>query len=472
MSDVLSSLQDKVMAYIKKHDMIRPGHKVVVAVSGGPDSMVLLHILMALKDILEIELIVAHVEHGIRGARSVEDAEYVMSAAQKLGLPIYIKRCNVPAYAKEYGLSEEQAGRIIRYDFFNEICRYRHCDSIAVAHNKNDNVETLLLHILRGSGLDGLTGIKPVLGKIIRPLLEVSRAEIEAYCSAAHINPRRDYTNDDLSYTRNRIRLKLIPLLADDFNPNITEALTRTAAILSDDDDFLNRCTMDVFDRCVHKDDGIIVLDISAFNATHIALRRRLLRFIILRLKGDLNGIEYMHIEQLLAYIEESRVGTKLMLPSDIMAERGYDKIYIYLGNSARKMSEPFCAAISVPGDTYVKNGEAVLSSSIIDKNYINDYNAYVSTAYMDMDKIHFPIYIRNRRPGDRFKPIGSSGHKKLKEYFIDQKVPRLYRDQIPLIASGSEVLWIIGDRLSDICKVDDSTQRVLKLTYNIIDKK
>ncbi|MDI3508826.1 MAG: tRNA(Ile)-lysidine synthase [Clostridiales bacterium] len=465
-NDILSSVQNRVMSYIRKYKMIQPGQKIVVGVSGGPDSSALLHVLMSLRDKLDAELIVAHVEHGMRAQQSVEDAQYVISMAQRMGLSVYVKHCDVPSYAKEHGLSQEQAGRIIRYDFFRQICKYRGCNSIAVAHNKDDNAETILLHILRGSGLDGLVGIRPVRGDIIRPLLDIPRIDIEAYCAAAGMNPRRDYTNDDPSYMRNRIRLKLIPFLSQNFNPNIVDSLVRMSHILSDDNEFLSTCVEAAFKRSVHIDDDIAVLHIPDFKSLHKALQRRLLRYIISKLKGDADSIEYLHIEQLMVYIEQGCVGQKLTLPADIMAERGNDKVYIYLQSTVRIMSEPFCRTISVPGDTYVKNGQAILSSCIIDKSGITDYNSNVSVAYMDADKVYFPIYIRNRRPGDRFMPIGSSGHKKLKEYFIDEKVPRIYRDSIPLIASDHEILWVIGHRLSDTCKVNESTRRVLRLTY------
>lgn len=464
--DIISTIQARVESFIKRYNMIEPGQGIVIGVSGGSDSLALLHILWSLRDKLGIEAVVAHVEHGIRGQQSLDDARYVMEIARHMGLPVYVKHCDVPLYAREHGLSEEEAGRIIRYEFFGHVCEIRGCSKIAVAHNKNDNAETILFNILRGTGLDGLVGIKPVVGNIIRPMLDVSKADIEAYCTAAGLNARKDYTNEDAAYTRNRIRLKLIPFLEREFNPNIIDSLVRMANILNDDNEYLKECVREAYEQVVHITDGIAVVAAEKFAVLHKAIQRRISRSIIYAIKGDINGIEFFHIEQLTEYINTSRAGQKLVLPFDILAERSGDNVYVCTRLKMAHMAEPFCHELAIPGDTYIKNGQAVVTSCIIDKNSVTDYNSSVFEAYMDIDKISLPLCVRNRRDGDRFFPIGSAGHKKLKEYFIDEKIPRVYRDAIPLVASDHEVLWVIGHRLSDICKVDDSTKKVLKLTY------
>ncbi len=458
---------EKVFHTIEKYSLINRGEKVVVGVSGGPDSVCLLHVLKTISEKMDIKLYAVHINHMLRGAESDLDEEYVRNLCKKLDVSLYAERIDVASVAEDKGLSLEEAGREARYQKFYQVADQVGAEKIAVAHNKNDQAETVLMNFIRGSGLAGLAGMDFKRDKIIRPLLEISRAEIEEYCKKHSLNPRTDSSNLKSIFTRNRIRLELIPAIDRMFGTNITETACRTAAILKDDNEFLESSALKLYrDSARMINEREIRLNLSKIEGCHIALIRRVIRRAIFELKKDLKGIGSVHTDDAARLILEGNTGSEVHLPSCIRVRKSYNQAIVNIGKEENSVSD-FMVPISVPGITEVAQlglkVEAVIEDAKNVEKYENiRYNSLVQ--FFDYEKLMKGICIRNRRNGDVFKPLKSNGTKKLKEYFIDLKVPRDERDRVPLVAQGKEIVWVTGYKISDKFKVTDNTKRVLKL--------
>ncbi len=461
---------DKVLETINRHNLVNSGEGVVVGVSGGPDSVCLLHVLYTLREKLNIKLYAVHINHMLRGKESEGDEKYVKELCEKLGIPAYFFSVDVKDIASRKGISLEEAGREARYGTFEKVAGDVGASKVAVAHNKNDQAETILLNIIRGSGLDGLKGMEYKRGNIIRPLLDVRREEIEEYCRQHSLNPRIDSTNLLSIYTRNKIRLDLIPSINNMFDIDIQDNLSRMSALLRDDLDYIEENAVHLYNKClIDENKDSITINAAIFQKYHIAIRRRIVRSIIKKLTGSLKGIESVHVEQVLQLCENGRTGAEIHLPGRLKALKSYDHLIICTVTDSAAV-QPFCRSIKIPGVTLVPEIGAGIKAVLEKKSsgveqYVNmRYNSMEQ--YFDYDKLIMGINIRNRRDGDVFKPYKSNGTKKLKEYFIDNKIPRHERDSIPLITQGKEIVWVIGYKISDKFKVTENTKTVLKLIY------
>lgn len=315
-------MREKVINTIEKYKMLSKGDKVIIGLSGGPDSTALIHILSTLRDLYNIDLFAVHINHMIRGKEAVRDEEYAKSLAESFSIPFYLKRVDVLKVAKEMKMSTEEAGRIIRYNFFDEIAKKVNANKVALAHNMNDQAETMIMRFIRGSGISGLSGINPIRDeKYIRPLIECSREEIEEYCNNKGLNPMIDSTNMESIYVRNRIRLEVIPYIKKYFNPNIIESLHRASEVIRDEDDYLKEEALKYIKDITFKDG----YKIEKFNKLHIALKRRIIRLLINKVKGNLNGIEGVHIEECIKLIENKETGKYICLPDDIECVLEYE---------------------------------------------------------------------------------------------------------------------------------------------------
>ena len=294
-------MKNLVRKTIYKHKMIDRDDKIVIGVSGGHDSMTLLYVLESLKEELKFEIVVAHINHGIRGEEADEDEQYVKSISQELGLPFYSCKVNMDEYAKEHKLTSEESGREIRYDFFRKTLKGVGGTKIAVAHNKNDQAETLIMRFMRGTGIDGLRGMEFKTRDIIRPLLEVERSDIEKYCEDSGLLPRIDYTNAMPIYGRNKIRLELLPYIEETFNSGIINTLYRTSEIMKIDSDFLMKYSEEKFLESLKKSSSSsVVLDIKKISVLDEAIKTRVIRHAIEHLNSNLKGIEKKHIKQVM----------------------------------------------------------------------------------------------------------------------------------------------------------------------------
>lgn len=308
-------LEEQVINTIKKYNLISKNDKIVVAVSGGPDSISLLHILLNLRKQYNLELYVAHINHMIR-ENAILDEEYVKDFCKKNNIECFVKRADVLNFSKENKIGTEEAGRKVRYEFFNEVLENTKSNKIAIAHNKNDNVETILLNIIRGSGTAGLIGIEAVNGIYIRPLIECSREDIEEYCEKNNLNPRIDESNFENIYNRNKIRNVMIPYIKKEFNPNIINTITRLSEILKEEEKYLENIVSKEYERIlIEKTENYIELNLKEFNKLGIVIRKRLIFYTINELFGNTIGIEKIHIDDIIKLCGNN-IGNKYLTPN------------------------------------------------------------------------------------------------------------------------------------------------------------
>jgi tRNA(Ile)-lysidine synthase len=464
-------LEARVLGFIQEHCPIPSRSQLLVAVSGGPDSVCLLHILVKLKEELGVGLQVAHLNHQLRGAESDADAQYVVNLSQGLGVQATIARHDVRAYQAQKRISLEEAAREVRYNFLASLARNIGASQIAIGHTRDDNIETILMHLIRGSGTRGLQGLAPLVtwqtaeGSItlLRPLLEVNREETQGYCQKHNLMPRLDSSNLSLSPLRNRIRLKLLPQLKS-YNPRIAEALLRTACIATDDLAFLEQEGTRLFNQIALKQEDMIILDKEPFLKLPPSLKRQVLRSSLDKLIGNLKDIEARHIEEMMDVLSKP-AGRRLSLPGGLTFIIEYAR---YLVGKDPLALSPFPpleqeVTLAVPGKTRLPGGE--IEAHIVAREQMAE-EADRFSARFDFDKTGDKLTMRSRKPGDRFQPLGLSQTKKLNEFMIDSKIPRLWRKSVPLVSSPQQIIWVVGWRIDDRVKVREETKRVLYLNF------
>ncbi|AJA49773.1 tRNA(Ile)-lysidine synthase [Clostridium pasteurianum DSM 525 = ATCC 6013] len=455
---------DKVLKTIHENSMFSVNDKVIVAVSGGPDSMCLLHVLNRIKDKLNIKIIAAHVNHCLRGNESDEDEVYVKEFCSKLNIDFYSTRVDINRFSKEKGLSSEMAGRAARYEFFENIKSKVGAQKIAIAHNANDQAETILMRIMRGTGIAGIVGIKPVRDKIfVRPLIKIGREEIESYCKKEHINPRIDNTNLTNIYSRNKVRLELIPYIKRNFNEDIITTLNRLSDTVNVDNDYLEYISSQKYKLfCDEKKDEIIIHK-EAF-LEHKAIIARIIRKSICYLLNNTYNFEKKHILDIIN-LQLHKTGTNLDLPKNIKVYNNYGDISIYFKNE-KIINKDNNEYELFTGKNIIQSKKIIITIKTLSKNNRVNFKENNFIKYFDYYKIKDKIILRYRKKGDKFIPIGMSGNKKLKDMFIDMKIEKSLRDKIPLICFGSEIAWIVGYRVSDKFKVDENTIKILEIKF------
>ncbi|MFZ5966656.1 MAG: tRNA lysidine(34) synthetase TilS [Bacillota bacterium] len=457
---------EKFIKTLEDFKMVSEGEGIVIGVSGGPDSITLLHLFHRVQERYRLRLYAVHLNHQFRGTDADEDAAYVKSFCDKLGIEAFIYSENVTEYSKHRGITFEEAGREIRYRLFDEILDQKRAGKIAVAQNMDDQAETVLMRLMRGSGAEGLSAIDHIRdNKIIRPLLDISRKEIEAYCSLHELKPRIDKTNSEVIYTRNRIRLELIPYIESHFNPNIKETLCRTAKLLREDNNFIAEQVDKAFGKLVRKENDRITVLLRSLKELHPAVAKRVVREMLKQYLGDIKNIQSIHVENIMGLVDKQTVGASIDLPGYITAAIDYEYLMIKKKeNEIQKHDFTYDLKIGSVSEFSLLN--LIIISKIIDKEHIGEIPKSDTIKYFDLDKIHQGIKLRNRRNGDRFSPLGMKGSKKLKEFFIDEKIPRTLRDEIPLICDGDEIVWVIGYRMSEKYKVTSDTEHILMIEY------
>lgn len=461
------------MRSIQGEGLIQGQETLLIGVSGGPDSVCLLHILDQLKETLGLSLHVVHLNHMLRGTASQADAGYVSLLAQRLGLPATVEERDVLAYKKEHRLSLEEAARQVRYGFFAQVAKSLGARRIALGHTADDQVETILMHLVRGSGLAGLRGMQPVTlwrspasGAsliVVRPLLEVAKEETEEYCKAYHLAPRSDFSNYALDYTRNRFRYELIPLL-ESYNPNVSAALIRTARAAADALSFLEQQLSLVWDQVVREQPNGLLLDTGAVAALHPALKRHLLRRVLGELLGDLADIEAIHIEKMIEALSKP-AGKRLFLPRGLVFHIGYNTCLVAKG-AFDACPFPLLEGehrLNLPGETILPGWR--VKTAIIPHLPQNTTDGGFK-AYLDLDQAGEELLVRGRRAGDRFQPLGMGESKKLQDFMVDVKIPRAWRHRVPLVCSPKQILWVVGWRIDERAKVKDSTKQLLILEF------
>lgn len=459
-------LKDNVLATIMEYNLIEENDNILVGVSGGPDSMALLYVLLEIKELIPFNIYIAHVNHGVRGDDAKADQLFVEEIARKLNLPYYTKNVNMIQYGKEKGISSEEAGRELRYGFFREILTSLGGGKIAVAHNMNDQAETLIMRFLRGTGIDGLKGMDFITKDIIRPILGIGRREIETYISNKKIDTVLDKTNLESIYSRNKVRLELIPYIEENFNPNIVNTLWRTSRISSIDSEFLEEFSEERYNIIVKSQDKhSIILDSGKLLGEHKSIQQRIIRSCILKVNGSLQGITETQISSVINLFQAFNTGKEVHLSNGIVAKTSYEDLIIQ--KNINKDFSRYLYKLNSPGVNNLEDIGYSFNIEIFPMDKDFTMKKEKNTRYFDLDVVKGDLFVRNRLEGDRLTPFGMRGTKKLKDYFIDEKVPKETRDKIPLIVDDENILWVVGYRTNDIYKVTKKTKRVLSITCN-----
>jgi len=484
----------KVQWMAQRHDLLPGGGQpLVVGVSGGADSLCLLHVLRRLQPRWGYRLHAGHLHHGLRGEDASRDAEFVQSVCQKWGVPVTVERFDVGALASEAGLSVEEAGRKARYAFLAGLAAKVGGDVVAVAHNADDQAETVLMHWLRGAGLAGLRGMVPkiemaelrvqeVWGErwppveqvcIVRPLLEVTRAEVEVYLRHFGLEPRFDLSNLDTTYYRNRLRHELLPYL-ETYNPRIREVLWRTAQVIADDYAYLRGQVLEAWSQVVREEsDDRIVFDLHVWRRLPGSLERGVLREAIRRLRRNLRNINWVHVERAMVALLEKPTGTVVTLARGLALTKGYDLFQV--ADEGVALPSPWERGPLI-GETLVlsprgtsllaKSGWTVELQGLETEDplkLLEEHGGDRWVALLDGACLAQPLVLRTRRPGDRFCPSGMGGASVLvREFMINVKLPSQVRDRWPLLCGGEEIAWVAGWRVDERFAVTEKTRDVL----------
>jgi len=451
----------KVKQTIEKYNLLVKDDRVVVALSGGPDSTALLVILTQIAEEIGFNLIAAHINHGLRAEESDEDEKYSRELSEKIGVAFVAHKIDKTGVAK--GVSPEDYYRRQRYSFLNKVAQEQRAKKIALGHNLQDQAETVLLNLLRGSGLEGLRGILPMRdGKFIRPLIEVSRLEIISFLNAAGIQYRQDSSNESKQYLRNKIRGELIPYMKEKFNPKIEEKLAQTAEIVRNEDEFIRQYVLAAMDSpYIQRQKNLISLNIAYINKLPLAIRLRFFKALLESLNPEKNGFSFIHIKSLENLAQGKESGKRISLPADIAARREYDNLILERKKACPKRIE-YEYSMKIPGSINIQARNLTIRLQTTNRDYID--RGSENKVYMDLGKISLPLILRNRRDGDWFQPLGMKGREKIKTFFIDRKIPRNERDEIMLIADQISVVWIEKMHLNDRVKITKETKNVLEL--------
>lgn len=444
------AMQKKVLDFIVENSMINSGDTILVGVSGGADSVCLLDVLVQISKKMDFKLKVLHINHMIRGREADEDEAYVRDLCESYKVEFKCVHTDVKKMAKELGMSLEEAGRKARYDAFYNVCGI---DKIAVAHHMDDQVETVIHNVIRGSSLKGAGGIRPVRNNIIRPLLCVTRKDIEKYLAEKKIRFCIDSTNLENDYARNKIRNIAIPYLKENINKETVENINGFATDMQSFYDYLEMQAKECYYKC-RLDDNTLNTDI--LKSVHEALRRQVIMLAVKAATGTLKDITRKHVQAIDDLIL-GNVSRSINLPYNIVVQKGYDRLIIDSGDFQGEVKDSdYQFANAVPEDF-------MFSTEDFTGNWEKITNDY--TKIFDYDKIKSNVIIRNRLPGD-YITIDSAGRRKsLKTYFIDEKIPRKLRDTIWLAACDNHILWVVGYRTSAGCNTDKTTKKILKIT-------
>jgi tRNA(Ile)-lysidine synthase len=475
---------------IKSLDMVSSGDRILISVSGGPDSVFLTHILSMLKKELSLKLYGFSLDHSTRDGQSGEDLEFVSRMYKDLGIKIFTRKIDADKWCREHKLSFQEGARKIRMGFLEELAEKHNIDKIALGHNLDDNIETFLMRIIRGSGARGLSGIKPVSGRIIRPLLNTPRQDIEDYLKTNHIDFRVDSSNLEDKYTRNRIRNQLIPFIMDNFPGDLQNSLKRSMDILGQEDEFLKGYALEILKRDAEIQEGprntgaiCVKFPIMSIGKYHKGLKRRVIQAALELLLGNLEDISFKNIGDILNLIQPENGENRWLKPlGSIIAARIGEYIHLvntdymegldpdirsYIKERIDPGSEGKVSGmeqeINIGGYTDLEGFDFIIKSEILSDpgNYSKLPD---SKAVMDLDKVKLPIIVRGWTEGDRFYPLGMKGSKKLQDFFIDAKVQVNLRKKIPVVCDREKILWVGNMRIDSRVKATPSTCNFLCL--------
>lgn len=460
---------DKVINYIKENKIIQQDDRILVALSGGPDSVCLLHMLYRIKDKFNLKLGAIHINHMLRGEEADKDENYIIDLCEQMGIKHYVKRINIEYIAKETNVSLETAGRNERYKAFEEIKIKDKYNKIAVAHNANDQAETILMRIMRGTGLEGLTGIKPQReGGIIRPILCLNRQEIEDYCEYNGLNPRIDASNYDRHYSRNRVRLDILPYMRDNFNKDIIDTLNRMTLLLQKDNEFIEEYSQKCYNIYCKKHNNKLEILKELFEKEMESIITRVVIIAFKEISKSYQNFEMKHIYEIVN-LASRETGKKINLTNNIICENLYGNI-VLSKNDNKYYNSCVKTEIKLDKDNIIENIEFnnyIINFEVIENKKKEKFTKNNLIKLFNYDKIEKEILIRYRKDGDKIIPLGMSGSKKVKDIFINSKVPREERDNTPILCFDDKISWIVGYKTSQLFKIDSDTKMILKITVN-----
>jgi len=475
---LVESVESAVRDSLRGTGVLKAGDTVVVAVSGGTDSLCLLYALHRLSAKLQLSLHVAHLDHMLRGVESQHDARFVSSRAESLGLPCSVESRDVAAYRDTHRCSLEEAAREVRYSFLREVAHRVDAVAVVTGHTRDDAVETVMLHILRGTGVHGLSGLEPASPypylppdgvdrqalTLLRPMLQVSRVEAEGYCRALGLEPREDATNSSPAYLRNRIRMELLPSMRQ-LNPRLDDALLRLSGFAAEDDEYLASIARGLWQRIATNSKDHIGIEAAAFLESSPALQSRLIFEAMVQLTGTTRDVTAEHIAAV-RDIAAHASGRQVDLPGGIIWRRERLALTAFRRSSAvdptHLLMPESPVELDVPGEVDVSGGR-VTARLIASGEGVTD-SCYV--AHVDAQLTGKRLFVRRRKPGDRFHPLGMAGEKKLQDFMVDEHIPSDARDRIPLVCSSSHIVWVAGWRVDDRVKVTADTRDVLRLEW------
>jgi tRNA(Ile)-lysidine synthase len=482
----MPNIEEKILRRVEHtlttRRMVQAGDTVLVGVSGGPDSVALVHILLALASKFCFQVAIAHLNHCLRRQESARDEAFVVSLAEQLDLRVHVEKQDVRRYQKNHRLSPEEAARQVRYRFYDTVAAKFGYEKIALGHHSDDNAELILMYLLRGSGPLGLSGIPPLRdAKIIRPLMDIKRTEILDYIAEKSLDCVVDSSNRDSQYLRNKIRNRLIPELTAEYNPKLIDSLNRLASILHAEEKWIESLIQPIFEKViVFRKQDRIGLDIKQLNQQNLAVRRRLIREAVLKVKGNLRRMAFVHVEAAVNLAQKAAASGALDLADRIRIYRQNNVLIIskeaqnlrHIAGAPHLSSIPeYEYWLPKTGEILVKEAALKIRFSEIPHEHIPDWppaGQGARTVYFDMDMIRFPLVIRNFRPGDRFSPLGMTGRQKLNKFFIDHKVSRTERQKCPILLSRNEIIWVVGHRLDNAVKIGPQTRRILKAEVSL----
>lgn len=486
---------DKFVTFCRKHNLLAEKEKIVVGVSGGADSLALLHLLNRLRPELDLSLIVAHLNHQLRGAEAAADEAFVRATAAAWDLPLVVESRDVARLARQSRQSIEEAARQARYAFLWQTAGQSGATKVAVGHNADDQVETVLMHFLRGSGLAGLRGILPETDlaglrlapepgsvlpapRLIRPLLELTRAEIEAYCRENGLTPRQDSSNQDNTFFRNRLRHELIPYL-ETYNPNLRQGVWRMAQVVAAEVETLNEGLEQAWIQVIKNEaPDKLEFDLAGWLHLPLSLKRSTLRRAVQTLRLGLRDVGFEHIDKAIDVVERKGTGLKATLPQGLLLTVGYDRFVIAPAElpgpeeppAGPRLAPGQVVEVKLPGLTHLPESRWQLSAGLLPAEGIMPEQLKAAgpwEAFLDAEVVARQAILRPRQPGDRYRPIGMGGHsQKINEFMINQKIPAAWRDQIPLLVANGQVLWVCGYRPAENARIQATTRQLFHLKF------
>ena len=457
-------MEKKVLKFIEENKMLQCGDSVVLGVSGGADSLCLLVLLNEFAKDMNLTLTAVHVNHHIRGKEADEDQKYVEDFCRKLRVDCRVFHIDAEKLAEEMKCSEEEAGRIARYRIFEETLNEVKGDKIAVAHNLNDCSETILFQLFRGSGIKGLTGIQAVRNNIVRPILCLTRDEIEEILQAREISFCTDSTNLSEDYTRNKIRNRVIPYIEENINSNASLNVVKAGSELTEIEDYLEKETGKQFEIYVEEQNKSFLIKNDVYNL-HPAIKKRIVRRVISQLSGKLKDVTRIHVEIVMELFDKG-TGCKVNLPYGIVAERKYDGVSLCVETKSSDEQKNAVKETVIYRNGVIFENKYVAVKKEKCANFDENVPEIMYTKWIDCDKIKDSLVLRTRQTGDYITIDDNGKTKKLKDYFINEKIPKDKRDEILLVADEHHIVWIIGYRMGSSYKLSKDTSEVLRISY------